>query len=105
MVVILAIVAVPVVRTKVPVTNGGADGRFLREFDWVGVILLSGMISSLLLYTSSRPVTGVAPLRDWRLGLLALVSSAQPVEAYKTSFWFLAAFGFLGVILGMKLDH
>lgn len=45
---------------------------FLRRFDWAGVGLLSGAMVSLLFFTSSRPITGVEGLRDWRLLLLCL---------------------------------
>ena len=39
----------------------------LRSFDWPGAILLAAAMISLLFYLSSRPITGVPPLRDWRL--------------------------------------
>lgn len=47
--------------------------NFWRSFDWLGVILLSLAAAFLLFFLSSRPITGVAPLRDWRLGLGAIV--------------------------------
>lgn len=47
--------------------------HFLRTFDWLGVLLLSLMLTSTIFFLSSRPITGVAPLRDWRLLLLALL--------------------------------
>lgn len=46
---------------------------FLRTFDWGGVLLLSAGLTSLLFYFSSRPITGVAPLRDWRLLSLTIL--------------------------------
>lgn len=51
-----------------------ARTAFLRGFDWLGMGLLAGFISIFLFYLSSRPITGVAPLMDWRLlgGALAL---------------------------------
>jgi EmrB/QacA subfamily drug resistance transporter len=52
---------------KVPVTPGYAQPGFLRRFDWGGVILLSASLTSMLFFVSSRPITGVAPLQDWRL--------------------------------------
>jgi MFS family permease len=44
-----------------------SQARFLRSFDWMGVLLLSGGLATLLLFTSSRPVTGVPALQDYRL--------------------------------------
>lgn len=44
---------------------------FVRSFDWGGVALLAALITCLIFFLSSRSVTGVAPLRDWRL-LLAV---------------------------------
>ena len=46
---------------------------FLRTLDWGGVALLGATIIMLLFYASSRPITGVEALRDWRLLLLLLV--------------------------------
>ncbi len=40
---------------------------FVRLFDWWGVLFLAAGTISLLFYTSSRPITGVDALRDWRL--------------------------------------
>jgi MFS family permease len=47
--------------------------QFLRSFDWAGALFLSGATVSLVFYMSSRPITGVAPLRDLRLLAAALV--------------------------------
>jgi MFS family permease len=66
-VLLIAIVALVVVRRYVPPGIGRPRPRFLRTFDWLGVFLLSAMLTGLLFYLSSRPITGVAPLRDWRL--------------------------------------
>jgi len=40
---------------------------FLRTFDWGGVLLLAGAVIMLMFYASSRPITGVPALQDWRL--------------------------------------
>lgn len=40
---------------------------FWRSFDWGGVVLLAASLISFLFYLSSRPITGVAALQDWRL--------------------------------------
>lgn len=44
-----------------------AGTHSLRSFDWLGVALFNSAIAFLVFYTSSRPITGVAPLRDARL--------------------------------------
>ena len=41
--------------------------RFLRTFDWTGVLLRALSSTFLLFYLASRPITGVASLTDWRL--------------------------------------
>jgi len=48
---------------------------FLRHFDWLGAGLLAVAIISFVAYVSSRPITGVAPLRDWRLFLISIVAT------------------------------
>jgi len=50
--------------------------RFLRSFDWLGMGLLAGFITVFLFYLSSRPVTGVASLMDWRLLAGAVILGA-----------------------------
>jgi DHA2 family methylenomycin A resistance protein-like MFS transporter len=45
----------------------------LRAYDWTGVLLLCAAMTLLLFYTSSRPITGVEGLRDWRLLILCLL--------------------------------
>jgi MFS family permease len=52
---------------KIPPSPDSSQPGFLRDFDWGGAILLGAAIASLLCYVSSRLVTGVAPLQDWRL--------------------------------------
>lgn len=69
-----AVLAFFVVRRNVPTLAARTvDPRFLRTFDWTGVILLSSALVALLFYTSSRPITGVEGLRDWRLLALCLL--------------------------------
>jgi len=51
-----------------------ANFGFLRTFDWLGVVLLVFAISFFVFYISSRPITGVEPLRDWRLLLVSIFS-------------------------------
>lgn len=63
-----AVAIVIVLRTMpAPANPIPLNSNFLRRFDWGGVLLLAGALTSLLFYASSRPITGVAPLQDWRL--------------------------------------
>lgn len=65
------------VRQRVPAGLSDVQPHFWRSFDWAGVLLLAGTLTAGLFYLSSRPITGVEPLRDWRLlGALALFFSA-----------------------------
>jgi len=64
---LIGVIAYWVTRRQVPALPGFADKNFLRRFDWIGVLLLSIGAMLLLFYVSSRPVTGVPALRDWRL--------------------------------------
>lgn len=50
-----------------PVRQHRTFSEFFRRFDWGGVVLLSIAATVLIFFTSSRPITGVAALRDWRL--------------------------------------
>lgn len=65
--VVVGIVALWVVWRYVPAGFSTVRPNFLRRFDWPGVTLLTGAATSFLFFVSSRPITGVAPLRDWRL--------------------------------------
>ena len=47
--------------------------RFLRSFDWTGALLLAASLTGLIFFLSSRSITGVAPLHDWRLLSTSLV--------------------------------
>lgn len=57
----------------VPAGLSHVQPHFWRTFDWIGVLLLAGATTCLLFFLSSRPITGVTPLQDWRLGLSMLV--------------------------------
>lgn len=63
------------VRGYVPRLQPKVDASFLRKFDWIGMVLLSGAIILLVAYLSSRSLTGVDPLLDWRLALATVVFS------------------------------
>lgn len=63
----LAIIAILVVAKVVPARLSNVQPKFWRRFDWTGVVLLAGAVTLFIFYLSSRPITGVEPLRDWRL--------------------------------------
>jgi EmrB/QacA subfamily drug resistance transporter len=74
-VLIVGIAAFWVVWKKIPSLPGKERQpfTFLRLFDWGGVTLLSVMLTTLIFYTSSRPITGVAAMQDWRLLGISLI--------------------------------
>lgn len=63
----LSLITIVVVVRFVPPGLSAVVPRFWRRFDWIGVILFTGSVTLLLFYISSQPITGVEPLRDWRL--------------------------------------
>jgi MFS family permease len=65
---LIGVIALVVVYKNVPAGLSKIEPGFLRSFDWLGVALLAGATTTLLFFLSSRPITGVAPLQDWRLG-------------------------------------
>jgi MFS family permease len=73
--VVASVVAMWAVRGYVPRLLPQAEPDFLKRFDWIGIGLLSGAIVSLVAYLSSRSLTGVEPLQDWRLAMAAIVLS------------------------------
>ncbi len=46
----------------------------LRNFDWLGVLLMGMSVTLLVFYISSRPITGVDPLHDWRLLVMCIAA-------------------------------
>ena len=64
---LLGLLALVAVRQWVPAGLSNVRPKFLRSFDWAGVLFLAGMLSAGLFYLSSRPITGVKPLHDWRM--------------------------------------
>lgn len=71
---LVGVVALFVVQQNIPaLETAKVPPGFLRRFDWMGVGLLGGAMVSLLFFTSSRPITGVEGLRDWRLLALCLL--------------------------------
>lgn len=65
--IVAAIIAFYFVNRHIPSLHASRPPGFLREFDWLGVILLGSFLVFLIFYLSSRALTGVEPLRDWRL--------------------------------------
>lgn len=70
---LIGVVALFVVYKNVPAGLSKVQPGFLHSFDWLGVALLAGATTMLLFYLSSRPITGVEPLQDWRLGALTVL--------------------------------
>lgn len=64
---VLATIAILVVAKVVPAGLSNVQPKFWRRFDWTGVVLLAGAVTLFIFYLSSRPITGVEPLQDWRL--------------------------------------
>ncbi len=65
--IIAAMIAFYFVNRHIPSLQTDRPPGFLREFDWLGVLFLGGFLVFLIFYLSSRALTGVEPLRDWRL--------------------------------------
>ncbi len=72
-VLLLGMVAIAVVYWGAPSLRKPQFG-FLRHFDWLGLILFAGVVVGLVTFVSSQPITGVAPLRDWRLLLVGALA-------------------------------
>ncbi len=66
-VLVIGVVAMLIVRIRLPTLRSARNWAALRAFDWVGAILMGGTIAMLVFFVSSRPITGVEPLRDMRL--------------------------------------
>ncbi|MEZ4712896.1 MAG: MFS transporter [Caldilineaceae bacterium] len=67
-----ALISLVMIQRNVPGQARTVNWRYLLQFDWWGVVLLGAALSTLLFYTSSRPITGVESLQDWRLLALCL---------------------------------
>jgi EmrB/QacA subfamily drug resistance transporter len=73
-VLLVGLVTLVAIQKQIPATpRRFVQPGFLRAFDWGGVVLLGLATTTLIFYTSSRPVTGVEPLRDWRLLAVTLL--------------------------------
>ncbi len=69
---IAGLISFVIIQRNIEALTRTIDWRYLRTFDWAGVMLLAGGLVTLFFYTSSRPVTGVPALQDWRMLLLCL---------------------------------
>lgn len=72
--IVAAVIALYFVNRHIPSLQTSRPPGFLREFDWLGVLLLGSFLIFVTFYLSSRAVTGVEPLRDWRLLAATLLS-------------------------------
>jgi DHA2 family multidrug resistance protein-like MFS transporter len=70
---IIAIVSILAIHFMTSASTRQTQYKFLKSFDWIGVILLSITLISLLFYFSSRPITGRPALQDWRLFLCTIL--------------------------------
>ena len=104
---LLGIISFLTIRRQIRPTHINVSQRdVLRNFDWGGFGLLSVTVTLLMFYISSRPITGVEPLQDWRLLLGALCAFAGFVSwekrrmrpfiqlgIFRNAHFFLASFG------------
>lgn len=73
-VLLMGLIALFLMWKLTPAASRGAQPQSLSTFDWGGAALLGGALAVVLLYVSSESVTGVRPLRDWRLASATLVA-------------------------------
>ncbi|MEE2752907.1 MAG: MFS transporter, partial [Candidatus Latescibacterota bacterium] len=66
---IVSILAFLVIWRRVPSREyeSNSIGAYLKAFDWVGFLLLSGALSTFVFFLSSRAITGVTAMSDWHL--------------------------------------
>ena len=108
---IASFVALYMVRGRVPKLKPPQQPGFLRRFDWLGLFLLSIAIISFIAYLSSRAITGIEPLRDWRLLILAvgfisvfiawerkIVNPLVPFSIYRST-----GFGRASIVAGIRM--
>ncbi len=70
---VAAVVAFFLMLKYLPAPTERFDHKHLLNFDWIGFLLLGLSCVCFVFYLSSRPITGVEPLQDWRLLLPALI--------------------------------
>lgn len=70
---VAALLAFALMIRFLPASPQPFERRFLRHFDWGGFVLIGLACLFFVFYLSSRPITGIEPLQDWRLLLVALL--------------------------------
>ncbi|MEM7128490.1 MAG: MFS transporter [Chloroflexota bacterium] len=73
---LFCLIALLAILYKVPPGLSNIVPGYARRFDWIGAGLLTISLSFLLFYLSSRPITGIEPLQDWRLLGVTLIAMA-----------------------------
>lgn len=68
---LVGVIAMWVVYRQVPAQRP-VSGEGLQAFDWQGAAFLGGTLVFAMFYLSSRTVSGVEPLRDWRFLAVAI---------------------------------
>lgn len=70
----IGLLALYAIGQQVPATGSRfVKPGFFRNFDWGGVGFLGLATVAVVFYLSSRPITGLDPLLDWRLLIAAVV--------------------------------
>lgn len=64
---LFTLITIVILAQFVPAGLSRVMPHFWRRFDWIGVLLLTASVIAFIFFVSSRPITGVAPLQDWRL--------------------------------------
>jgi MFS family permease len=65
--ILLGVLSFVVIYRWVPPGLSAVRADFIKRFDWLGIGLMGAGFTCLLFYLSSRPITGMPPLTDWRL--------------------------------------
>ncbi len=103
---LVGILALAVVIFTIPAGYSNIKPEMWRRFDWVGVLLLACAVIAFFAFLSSRPITGIPPLQDWRLALLVILclsllfwrerTASSPfieLDLYRITSFRLASFG------------
>lgn len=70
---IVSVIAFFVIGWGIPKRKERKPERFWRSFDWMGAVLIALILTSITFFISSRLITGVASLHDWRLFVAIVV--------------------------------
>ncbi len=82
---IMGVLALVVVIVAIPAGYSNIKPEMWRRFDWLGVLFLACWVVAFFAFLSSRPITGVPPLQDWRLGLLVIIFLSLLIWREKTA--------------------